>query len=129
MSRQVETPGVITAFRWTARLTSILSLGAMSAAVMGDGPGALKLSGSEILLFAFFPLGVGAGMLLGWWRERLGGLLGVGSLGGFYILHGLLGDGFPLGSAFVTLSTPALLFLAAGTLALKHQLSLRKSPC
>ena len=68
----------------------------------------------------FFPVGVIAGMLLGWWREVLGGGVTVLSLLGFYLIYGWLLNGqIWLGAWFIVFALPGILFLISG-LAFRH---------
>ena len=65
--------------------------------------------------FLFFPVGVIAGMLLGWWREVLGGAVTVFSLLGFYLIYGwLLNNQIWLGAWFIVFALPGILFLISG---------------
>ena len=68
----------------------------------------------------FFPVGVIAGMLLGWWREVLGGAVTVVSLLGFYLIYGWFLNGqIWLGAWFIVFALPGILFLISG-LAFRH---------
>lgn len=99
---------------WAARLLSLLSIGLLFAFILGDGvaPGAARPTPGEWVLLAFFPLGVIAGMVVGWWREGLGGAITVGSLLAFYLVFFILGRGMPRGVWFLLFALPGFLFLA-----------------
>lgn len=97
--------------RWAARLTSIVSIG-MLLAFLGPGEkGTPTLP--EALLMAFFPFGLMAGMVLGWWKELSGGLVSVGSLAAFYAVVMVQRGHFPTGPYFALFALPGVLFLAA----------------
>lgn len=100
--------------RWIARLSSVASL-AMLALFLTDSPqGLLHLSEREAALFVFFPAGVAVGMILGWWRELPGGLVTLGSLAMFYVVHFAQVQHVPAGSWFAIFASPGLAFLLAG---------------
>jgi hypothetical protein len=101
--------------RWTARAGSIATLLILSAFVFGDA----ERSGSgptpvEWVGLAFFPVGIMAGLLIGWWRELPGGLVTAASLAGFYGWHFVVSGRISAGPWFVVLAAPGLLFLICG---------------
>ena len=79
--------------------------------VFGEGLNLFHLTLHELVLFLFFPLGVGLGMIIAWRWEGLGGGITVGSLAAFYLVHRLLSSGFPKGFGFVAMAFPGFLFL------------------
>jgi len=93
-------------------LVAIVVGGLMFA--FGEGLHLSRFTGRELLMFAFFPLGVCAGMVVGWWREGLGGGITVASLVAFYLLERFLSGSFPRGFAFAVLAVPGILFLLCG---------------
>jgi hypothetical protein len=99
------------ALRWAARVTSVGSVGLLGCFFFGEmgspTPG-------EWVALAFFPGGLVVGQLLGWWRELLGGVVGLVSLGLFYLWFGVGAGGFPTGPYFALFAVPAVLFVAAG---------------
>lgn len=97
--------------RWAARLTSLVSIG-MLLAFLGPGEKGIPTL-PEALLMAFFPFGLMAGMVLGWWKELQGGLMAVGSLAVFYGLMMVQRGQFPSGPYFALFALPGVLFLAA----------------
>jgi hypothetical protein len=101
---------VANVLRWTARLTSIASIGLLMQFLFGE-PGTPTLS--EAMLMAFFPFGVMAGMVLGWWKELYGGLFTVVSLAIFYMLMIVQRGQFPPGPYFILFALPGVMFLAA----------------
>ncbi len=62
---------------------SIISITVMLTFLNSDIPTFGQISPKQWVGFLFFPVGVIAGMLLGWWREILGGAVTVVSLLGF----------------------------------------------
>jgi hypothetical protein len=96
--------------RWAARLWSIASVGLLLLFIFGEQP-VNRVRPSEWLLLVFFPLGISLGMILGWWKEGLGGSITVGSLLLFYMIHFALTHTFPVGWAFLAFSFPGFLFL------------------
>jgi len=95
--------------RWIARAWGIASLVLIAAFIAGERslPGTL----SEWLGFAFFPVGILAGMIVAWWREGPGGSITVGSLVAFYSVHFATSGVFPRGPAWVAFAAPGFLFL------------------
>ena len=101
--------------RWIARIWSILSIGFVLFMFVGaglnEGVDLARFSARDVIGLAFFPLGVCVGLVLAWRRERLGGLITVGSLVAFYLAM-LISDGrFPRGPYFALVAAPGLLFL------------------
>lgn len=97
--------------RWVARLTSLGTVGIILAFAFGEGGAPRPL---EWLMLAFFPIGLVVGLLLGWWRELLGGAVAVGSLAMFYVVMIVLGKSVPTTPYFAILGAPGALFLVAG---------------
>jgi hypothetical protein len=59
----------------------------------------------------FFPFGVSLGLIIAWYREKLGGIITVTCLLLFYAAH-LVGSGnLPNGPWFALIAAPGLLFL------------------
>jgi hypothetical protein len=104
--------------RWTARLLSAASLLLLSAFLFGeDGIHPSRIKPQEWIGLAFFPFGVGFGLLLGWWKEKLGGLVVITSLVAFYLIYGWLVRGsLALGWYFILFASPGFLFLLSGLL-------------
>ncbi len=98
--------------RWIARLWAVLSLLFLLAFVVGEGIGLQRTR--DLVAFLFFPLGVGAGLVVAWWRERLGGLIAVGSLVVFYLTLYLFDGRLPRGPYFLLVAAPGVLFLLLG---------------
>ena len=90
--------------RWTARLTSLLSIGVLLLFFIGEGFNPTKLTMKEWILFLFFPPGVMLGLVVGWKREFVEGLIALSSLALFCVLESIDG-GFP-GFAFFMFASP-----------------------
>ena len=104
--------------RALAKVGSIASLGFVSMffiahLVQGEFS---PIEWHECLALLFFPIGVMSGMLLGWWKEALGGWLTVGSLIAFYIWNLIVSGQLPGGPYFILLSLPGLMFLVTSLL-------------
>ena len=79
--------------------------------MVGEGFNASKIKISEWALFLFFPFGICFGMILAWWKESTGGIVTVGSVAMFYLIHYLNTGGYPRGWAFLVFTIPGFLFL------------------
>ncbi len=99
------------ALRWSARVLSILAVGIVLLFAFGEGLNLSQFTPRELVLFAFFPLGVCLGMIVAWRWEGLGGGITMASLAAFYLVNHLSSSSFPRGFAFVALAAPGLLFL------------------
>jgi len=99
----------IRVLRWTARAWSLVTVALVLAFILGEGDNPSGLN--EWLGFLFFPFGICAGMALAWWREGLGGIITVASLGVFYLIHLATAGTFPEGWAWLTFAAPGFLFL------------------
>lgn len=99
------------ALRWSARVLSILAVGIVLLFAFGEGLNLSQFTTRELVLFAFFPLGVCLGMVVAWWREGLGGGITMACLAAFYLVNRLSSSSFPRGLAFVALAAPGFLFL------------------
>ena len=97
--------------RWTARIGSLASAALLMAFMFGGNEQPPDLSEAPGLVF--FPGGVLLGMLVGWWKELIGGLVTAGSLAAFYVWHFMDGGSWPTGPYFLLFALPGLLFLAS----------------
>lgn len=111
-----------TIVRWSARILSIASIVMLLLFLFGEGdPSEIgQITLREWVLFAFFPFGVMAGMIIGWWREGLGGAITTGSLVLFYVMNLALHGDMPGGPYFVIFALPGLLFLVCWATTLGH---------
>jgi hypothetical protein len=108
----VEPSFAIDTLRWAARVGSVISIGILLLFIIGEGFHPAKVAPREWVGLLFFPGGVVAGMIVGWWREGLGGAIAVASLLAFYLVYGFLLSGkFPSGAAFLVFAAPGFLFL------------------
>jgi hypothetical protein len=104
--------------RWSARLTSLLSIGVLLLFLTGDdgligGNGWTKVRPAEWIGLLFFPFGVVVGLALAWWREAGGAALAGASLTAFYLSYALLNGRLPGGPWFLIFTAPAALFFAS----------------
>lgn len=104
--------------RWIARGWSILSILFVLAFAIGEGmasrgprPGLHEWVG-----LALFPIGVGVGLVVAWYREELGGILALGCLIAFYVWNLLRSGHLPRGPFGFLVAAPGLIFLLAGFL-------------
>ncbi len=98
--------------RTVARVGALASIGLVLLMLFGAAE--RPPEGHEWFALAFFPIGVCVGLLLAFWRERLGGAIALLSLAIFYVQ--CLGAGaLPRGPWFALIAAPGLLFLIAGS--------------
>lgn len=107
-------PAPLLVVRWLARIASVASL-AMLALFATSGGNSPTLG--ELLLIAFFPVGVAIGMIVAWWREVLGGGITLGSLAVFYLILLIQSGHVPTTAWFGIFASPGVLFLLCGVLA------------
>ena len=100
--------------RLTAKIWSLLSIGFVLLIFIGEMMGSTgpALTLDEWVGLAFFPIGVVIGLILGWWREEIGGAVTILSLLAFYIWDLLRSGDFPGGPFFLLVAAPGFLFLA-----------------
>ncbi len=107
--------------RWTARVWSILSIVFVLVFAIGEGMGGgPRPSHQEWVGLALFPIGVGLGLVVAWFRDEMGGILALGSLIAFYVWNLLRSGHWPRGPFFFLVAAPGLLFLLAGFLSHRH---------
>ncbi|MFZ0800478.1 MAG: hypothetical protein WCA13_08475 [Terriglobales bacterium] len=123
----MATRSVATVTRWIARVWSILSILFVFVFAVGNmarpiGP---RPTPQEWVGLALWPIGVGVGLVVAWYREELGGILALGCLIAFYVWNLLRFGHLPQGPFFFLMAAPGLLFLLAGFLS--HRNFVRKT--
>ena len=110
---KIKSSVMLITLRWIARVWSIGSIGLILLFFIGEGFAPTRVTPKEWVGLIFFPIGVVAGMLVGWRKEVWGGSITTMSILAFYAVYGcLLNGSFPKGWAFIIFSMPGLLFLA-----------------
>ncbi len=97
--------------RWIARIGSLSSIAMLLAFVIGERGDPWALTAWEWGQMTLFPFGVILGLAIAWWQEGVGGLIAIGSLVAFYLLHAVAASEFPRGPYFAIFTSPGLLFL------------------
>jgi len=99
--------------RWIGRVWSLLALAFVLAFAFGewDSAAGLSFSAQEWLLILCYPIGMAVGWVLGWWRERAGGLIILGALVAFYVIDLVTTGSPPSGPFFALLAVPAVFYL------------------
>jgi hypothetical protein len=112
-----RTPKWFTVLRGAVRLSSLAVIGVIAAFAFGE-PGAP--TSRDLILLAFFPVGLVIGLLIGltggWRREILGGCISVGSMLAFYGIMLARSGSVPRTPYFAILTLPAVGFLMCGLL-------------
>lgn len=99
---------LLLAVRWTARISSILFIGVFMLMFVGEGFDPAKVRPLEWLMLFFGPFGLMLGMILGWWKEGLGGAITILSL----FISLLVGDYSGSGGGYMLIcASPGFLFL------------------
>lgn len=98
---------------WIARIWSLASVGFVLLFLVGDGLNGQggKPTGAEWIGLAFWPGGVCFGLIIAWFRLRLGGAIAIASLIAFYFWSLFDRGRFPGGPYFVLVAAPGFLFL------------------
>ena len=103
--------------RWAARVWSILGIVFVFAFAVAEITGGRpRPTLQECIGLALWPVGVGVGLVVAWFREELGGILTLGFLIAFYIWNLLRSGHWPHGPYFFLVAAPGILFLTAGFL-------------
>jgi hypothetical protein len=101
---------------WVARVLSVPGVGIILLFMIGEGFNPAHMTAREMLLSAFFPIGVCVGMVVGWFREGVGGLITALSLALFCAVHYAQRGNFPSAEGvlwFLVFSSGGLLFLVS----------------
>ncbi len=101
-----------------ARIWSLAAVGFVLLFLVGEGLNSQggKPTGADWMGLAFWPTGICLGLIIAWFRIRLGGAIATGSLVGFYVWDLLERGTFPRGPYFILVAAPGILFLVASLL-------------
>ena len=103
--------------RWIARILSMFCIGVLLLFVFSEGLNLSNITWEERGVTLLFPLGLLAGLILGWQEEVKGGVLAVVSVAAFYLVYDLaLGGSIRQGAWILLFAIPGLLFLLHGFL-------------
>ena len=120
-----EAPGS-RAMTWIARIWSLVSLGFVLLFVFAEllnGNGA-RPTRSEWIGLALWPGGVCLGLVIAWFRARIGGAITAVCLIAFYLWFWLERGSFPGGPYFVLVAVPGFLFLLSSLMSWPQQKTL-----
>jgi hypothetical protein len=96
--------------RWTARISSLIVAIVFGLLWWHQPPAFHALPAAMLIKFGLLSAAV-LGLLLGWWRERVGGVVALlGSLG-VLVLEGIVTRHFPVIPALLVMIVPAMLYL------------------
>lgn len=103
---------LLSILRWAARVTSLLSVGLLLVFLFGEWSwtSIRQIAPTEWIGLALFPLGLMIGLILAWWKEGLGTLVGLAALAGFYFWSFAVHSTFPRGPYFLLFALPLFLF-------------------
>lgn len=101
---------LLTTVRWTARISSILVIGVFLLMFFGEGFDPAKVKPNEWVMLLFGPFGFILGMILGWWKEGLGGAITIVSFVGALFVGDYSGSG---ATNMAICAAPGFLFLFA----------------
>lgn len=111
---------LLTVVRWTARISSIPIIIVFLLMFFGEGFDPTKVKPFEWVMLLFSPFGLVLGMILGWWKEGLGGAITILSYFGAL----LVGDFSGSGAGYLLIcASPGILFLIAWLLSKPAMLS------
>ena len=107
-----ETPASKT-LNWIARVWSLAGIAFVLVFVIGEvfGGNGVRPTAAEWIGLALWPVGVGIGLAIAWFRKGLGGVIASSSLIGFYVWNFLERGRFPRGPYFLLVAAPGFLFL------------------
>lgn len=106
----------ISILRWLARIGSIVCVGLLLLVFVSEGFDPSLITPTEWVMLLCFPVGVALGMIVGWWKELIGGAIAAVSLLLFYLVDIIASGGPPDGWWFFIFALPGLLFLLCGWL-------------
>ncbi|HEX7296365.1 MAG TPA: hypothetical protein VF251_11460, partial [Pyrinomonadaceae bacterium] len=97
--------------RWTARVLSVFSTFVLMQFLFGEPFNFEKVTPTQWLGLALFPVGLIIGFAVAWWREALGGSITIGSLLAFYVVFTtLMHQSLSNGGWFFVFGIPGFLF-------------------
>lgn len=102
----------MTLVRWIARVWSGLNVAFILLLMFGQG---LIVNGAELTVtewigLLFFPFGLVVGLLAAWRYERVGSVIAIASVFGFYLWNFIASGTWPRGPFILLLALPAFLF-------------------
>lgn len=100
--------------RWTARVASLIVAVVFALLWWHQPPRLGELPPMVLAQLVLMTVAV-LGLVLGWWRERLGGAVAVIGFVGYLVLEGFARHRFPLVPPLFGMLLPALLYLVVGT--------------
>jgi hypothetical protein len=110
-AQRVQSNFPLTLLEWLARCASVISIVLLASLFVGEGFHPDRIAAKEWLGLLFFPLGVVLGMIVAWWKETIGSVVAVGSLGAFYVVYGFILGSHIGGWWFLAFTLPGFLFL------------------
>jgi hypothetical protein len=111
MRRKKEFVYRIKWFEWLIRILSAISILILLIFVVAEGFNPFNLTSNEAVLTVFFPGGVILGLIVGFWKNRLGGYITILSFFGFYLLEILIMGILPHGAYIALFIFPGFLNL------------------
>lgn len=107
---------LMSGLRWIAGMLGVASIATLLLFLFGEPSGHDSITWDQVVLLVLFPFGLMVGLILGWFRELLGGAVAVGSVLAFYLIE-MLQDGSWPGFWFLVFATPGVIFLLHGVFA------------
>jgi len=98
-------------FKYIIYILSTLVIVTILLLMIKDGFTFWKFTKEELVASMLFPFGFIAGLLTGFFKQRVGGYIAVVSMFGFYLINFLATGSFPQGPFFMIFTTPAILLL------------------
>jgi len=103
----------LVAIRWFARISAAAGVAILLLFLFGEPFRLPDITWMQFVALIFFPFGLIAGLILGWFRELAGGLVAVGSVACFYLLVAVVHGDWP-GWWFLVFASPGILFIFSG---------------
>ena len=110
--------------RWTARVLSVFSTFVLMLFLFGEPFNVEKVTATQWLGLALFPVGLIIGFAVAWWREGLGGSITIGSLLAFYVVFTtLMREPLSDGGWFLVFGIPGFFFLLSALVRRSERIS------